>query len=86
MLDEQSLPLIERHPVNLCFLGSGTMQVAPIFTEADYRQALNEIRRLVAAEPDLGTPDGEWVEALTSAAEVFEAGHHLLDLADIAAR
>ena len=62
------------------------MQVAPIFTEADYRRALNEIKRLVAAEPDLGTPDGEWVEALTSAAEVFEAGHHLLDLADIAAR
>ncbi|MBL6458892.1 hypothetical protein JMJ55_26545 [Belnapia sp. T6] len=62
------------------------MQVAPIVTEADYTQALMEIRRLVAAEPDCRTPEGEWVEALTSAAEVFEAGHHRLDLADIAAR
>ncbi|WP_043344954.1 hypothetical protein [Belnapia moabensis] len=62
------------------------MQVAPIVTEADYSRALIEIRRLVAGEPDCGTADGEWVEALTFAAEVFEAGHHLLDLADIAAR
>ncbi|MBL6082006.1 hypothetical protein JMJ56_28915 [Belnapia sp. T18] len=62
------------------------MQVAPIFTEADYKRALDEIRRLVAAEPDLGMPDGEWLEALTSAAQVFEEGHRLLDPADIAAR
>ncbi|MBL6459123.1 hypothetical protein JMJ55_27750 [Belnapia sp. T6] len=62
------------------------MLVAPIVTEADYARALMEIRRLLATEPDGGTPSGEWVEALTSAAEVFEAGHHLLDFADIAAR
>ncbi len=78
--------MVEKCPECLCFLESASMQVAPIFTEADYRWALNEIRRLVAAEPDLGTPDGEWVEVLTSAAEVFEAGHHPLDLTDIAAR
>ncbi len=65
---------------------SDTMQVAPIVTKAEYSRALIEIRRLIADEPDCGTPDGERVEALSFAAEVFEAGHHPLDLADIAAR
>ncbi len=62
------------------------MQVTQIVTEAEYIQALVEIRRLTACEPDRGTPDGERLEALTSLAETFEADRYLLDLADIEAR
>ena len=65
---------------------SATMQVAQIVTEAEYTQALIEIRRLVVTEPDCGTPDGERLEALTSLAESYEADRYLLDLADIEAR
>ena len=62
------------------------MQVTQIVTEAEYTQALVEIRRLIASEPDRGTPDGDRLEALTSLAETFEADRYLLDLADIEAR
>jgi antitoxin component HigA of HigAB toxin-antitoxin module len=63
-----------------------SVQTMQIVTEADYARALVEIRRLVAIEPDHRTPDGERLELLTSLAEVFEAGRHALDPADIEAR
>ena len=62
------------------------MRVAQAVTEAEYIQALVEIRCLVAAEPDHGTPEGERLEALTSLAETFEADLCLSDLADAEAR
>lgn len=62
------------------------MLIAQVVTEAAYEQALNEIRRLVALEPDRGTPAGDRLEDLTSLAETFEAERLVLDLADIEAR
>jgi antitoxin component HigA of HigAB toxin-antitoxin module len=62
------------------------MQIAQVVTEAEYTQALTEIRRLVTFEPDRGTPEGHRLEALTCLAEAFEAERFLLDLADIEAR
>ena len=62
------------------------MLIAPIVTEAEYQLALGEIRRLVAAEPDRGSPAGDRLEALTALAETFEAERLVLDLADIDAR
>jgi antitoxin component HigA of HigAB toxin-antitoxin module len=62
------------------------MLIAPIVTEAEYEQALGEIRRLVALEPDRGSPAGDRLEALTALAETFEAERFVLDLADIDAR
>ena len=62
------------------------MLIAQVVTDADYHQALSEIRRLVAFEPDRGTPAGDQLEALTSLAETFEADRFLLDLADIEVR
>ena len=62
------------------------MLIAQVTTESEYRQALSEIRRLVALEPDGGTPTGDQLEALTSLAETFEAERLVLDLADIDAR
>ena len=62
------------------------MLIAQVVTEAEYEQALSEIQRLVALEPDRGTLAGDRLEALTSLAETFEAERFVLDLADIDAR
>ena len=62
------------------------MLIAQVVTEAEYEQALGEIRRLVASEPDRGSLAGDRLEALTALAETFEAERLVLDLADIDAR
>jgi antitoxin component HigA of HigAB toxin-antitoxin module len=62
------------------------MLIAQVVTESENRQALGEIRRLVASEPDRGTPAGDQLETLTSLAETFETERLVLDLADIEAR
>ena len=85
-LDGHFLFLIEQRPATSCSEANATMRVAQAVTEAEYIQALLEIRRLVAAEPDRGTPEGERLEALTSLAETFEADLCLSDLADAEAR
>jgi len=62
------------------------MLIAQVVTEAEYEQALAEIRRLVALEPDRGSLSGDRLEALTTLAETFEAERLVSDLADIDAR
>jgi antitoxin component HigA of HigAB toxin-antitoxin module len=62
------------------------MLIAQVVTEAEYEQALAEIRRLVALEPDRGSLTGDRLETLTSLAEAFEAERLVSDLADIDAR
>ena len=62
------------------------MLIAQVVTESEYEQALGEIRRLVALEPDRGSPAGDRLEILTTLAETFEAERLVLDLADIEAR
>jgi antitoxin component HigA of HigAB toxin-antitoxin module len=44
-----------------------------MFTEAEYRQALAEIRRLVEDEPDRTSPEGHRLDALTALVETYEA-------------
>jgi HTH-type transcriptional regulator/antitoxin HigA len=43
------------------------MNIRPIKTEADYRQALIEIESLMLSEPD--TPDGEKLDVLSTLVE-----------------
>ena len=62
------------------------MLIAQVVTESEYREALGEIRYLVALEPDRGTPTGDRLEMLTSLAETFEAERLVVDLADTEAR
>jgi HTH-type transcriptional regulator/antitoxin HigA len=50
------------------------MDIRPIRSEADYRAALNEVKRLWTAEP--GTPEGDLVEVLSTLIEAYEAQHH----------
>jgi antitoxin component HigA of HigAB toxin-antitoxin module len=42
-------------------------------TEAEYQQALAEIRHLVEGEPDRTSPEGQRLDALTALVEVYEA-------------
>lgn len=56
------------------------MEIEPIKTKADYRAALKEIERLMAAELD--TPDGERLDVLATLVEAYENKHYRLDLPD----
>jgi HTH-type transcriptional regulator/antitoxin HigA len=50
------------------------MDIRPIRNEADHRAALHEVERLWAAEP--GTPEGDYVDVLTTLIEAYEATTH----------
>lgn len=56
------------------------MDIKPIKTEADYREALGIIERLMMAEPN--TPEGEKLDVLTTLVEGFESKHYRLDFPD----
>jgi HTH-type transcriptional regulator / antitoxin HigA len=56
------------------------MDIRPIRTEADYRDALEEAGRLWDAEP--GTPEGDQVEVLSTLIEAYEAKHHPIPAPD----
>jgi hypothetical protein len=62
------------------------MLIAQAVTQAEYEQALTEIRRLVALEPDRDSPTGNRLEAMFALAETFDAECLAPDLADIDAR
>ena len=48
------------------------MTIHKIRTEAEYRATLKEISALVDADPDLGTPAGDRLNALVSQAQDYE--------------
>lgn len=54
------------------------MNLKPIKTEADYRQALAEVERLFDAP--VNTTDGDRLEVLTTLIEVYEEQHHPIEL------
>ncbi|MFA7455489.1 MAG: transcriptional regulator [Desulfobulbaceae bacterium] len=56
------------------------MDIKPIKTDADYRQALAEIEGLMMAELD--TPEGERLDVLVTLVEAYEAKHYPMDLPD----
>jgi len=49
------------------------MDIRPIKTKADYREALQEAERLWGAEPN--TPEGDRVDVLVTLIEAYEAEH-----------
>jgi HTH-type transcriptional regulator/antitoxin HigA len=49
------------------------MEIKPIRTEKDHQAALNEIDRLIEAEP--GTPEGDRLDVLVTLVEAYEARH-----------
>ena len=56
------------------------MNIRPIKTEADYRQALIEIEGLMLSEPD--TPDGEKLDVMSTLVEAYERRHYRMDFPD----
>ena len=49
------------------------MNIKPIKTESDYKQALEEIRNLFQAEND--TPEGDYLDVLVTLVEAYERDH-----------
>lgn len=58
------------------------MKIRPIRTEADYKASLKEASRLMEGDPDLGTPDGDRLDVLTTLIQAYEAKHFPIDLPD----
>ena len=56
------------------------MEIKPIKSDADYREALKEIETLMMAKPD--TPEGEKLDILVTLVEAYETRHYPLDLPD----
>ena len=56
------------------------MEIRPIRTKADYREALREAEHLWRAEP--GTSAGDRVEVLTTLIEAYEAKHYPIPAPD----
>ncbi|WP_269498270.1 helix-turn-helix domain-containing protein [Castellaniella sp. S9] len=58
------------------------MDIRPIRTEADYKTALKVISRLVEVDPDIGTPDGDRLDVLSTLVQAYEAKAFPIDLPD----
>lgn len=44
--------------------------------DAEYEAALAEVDAILAREPDLGTPEADWLELLVVLIESYERGHY----------
>ena len=58
------------------------MEIRPIHTEHDYKEALQIVSHLVDADPAPGTPEGDRLEIWATLLERYEAEHFPLDLPD----
>ena len=58
------------------------MEIRPVRTEADYKAALKEISRLVEHDPDIGTPDGDRLDVLSTLVQAYEAKNFPIDPPD----
>lgn len=58
------------------------MEIRPIHTEADYKRTLEEVSKLVASDPEPGTPEGDRLDVLTTLVQAYEAKHYFIDLPD----
>ncbi len=56
------------------------MDIKPIKTDADYREALKQIESLIMAAPD--SAEGERLDVMVTLVEAYESKHHALDLPD----
>jgi HTH-type transcriptional regulator/antitoxin HigA len=52
------------------------MNIHPIHTEVDYKNALEVVSTLVDKDPERGTPDGDMLEILGMLVAAYEAKHY----------
>jgi len=58
------------------------MHMKPIRTAKDHKDALAEISKLMASDPDIGTPKGERLDVLVTLVQAYEAQHFPMPLPD----
>lgn len=58
------------------------MEIRPIKTESDYKEALREVSAFFDNEPTPGTPEGDRFEVLLTLVEAYEAKHYPIELPD----
>jgi len=58
------------------------MEIRPIRTEEDYKQALREVSAYFDNEPQPGSPDGDRFEILLTLVAAYESKHYPVDLPD----
>lgn len=58
------------------------MQITPIRTEADYRQALSTIEPLFEREDELTADELDYFDVMISLIENYESKHYYIDLPD----
>jgi len=58
------------------------MKIKPIRTTEDHAQALQEISKLMEADPAIGTPKGDRLDVLVTLVQAYEVQHFPMDLPD----
>lgn len=58
------------------------MNIKPIRTEADYREALKIVSPYFDNEPDFGTEEGDFLEIMLLLIEAYEAKHYPIEPPD----
>ena len=58
------------------------MQVRPIRSDADYREALRRIEVLMDMNPDAGTAEDDELDVLATLVEAYEDRHYPMELPD----
>jgi HTH-type transcriptional regulator/antitoxin HigA len=58
------------------------MNMKPIRTAKDHKDALAEISKLMSSDPDIGTPKGERLDVLVTLVQAYEAQHFPMPLPD----
>jgi HTH-type transcriptional regulator/antitoxin HigA len=58
------------------------MNIHPIHTETDYKEALKKVSALVDKDPERGTPDGDMLEILGMLVAAYEAKHYPMESPD----
>lgn len=58
------------------------MKIKPIRTPEDHAQALQEISKLMEADPAIGTPKGDRLDVLVTLVQAYETQHFPMDLPD----
>ncbi|MBV6823842.1 type II toxin-antitoxin system HigA family antitoxin [Pseudomonas sp. PD9R] len=56
------------------------MNIRPIHTDEDYREALKSVSALFDNEPEPGTPEGDYFEIMITLIEAYESKQFPLDL------
>jgi HTH-type transcriptional regulator/antitoxin HigA len=58
------------------------MDIKPIRTQSDYKAALKEVALLMEDDPELGSPEGDRLDVLTTLVQAFELRHYAIELPD----